>query len=255
MRQLLLAIVFCLLPIIANAQVVYDTGSESHTGSTPSQSVTFFEWSHAGAASNVKGILVYTCETNTTNSNVSGVTYNGVSLTEVSGSNATDTLGEPGRIRAWFLGSSVPQGTNTVRVDRTSNTDGVYAVATTVTAGNDTAVVGTTAVHENHIPSEVAVDDGSPGLNSVRFSGGYFGNASVTVGANTTLVHRISLASQACVIGVETTAGQGARSVGFLHPTNVSDDGAGAFLAIKEQSGGGVSSNKSAFLLVGIGGW
>jgi hypothetical protein len=235
--------------------VAFDATSESHTASTPSTNEASFNWSHSGAGSGVKGVLVLTCDINTTASNATGVTYGGSALAAVASGSARDTAGEPGGMKAWFLGSSVPQGTQTVEVTRTNNANGLYAIAVTVTAGADTEVTGTTLVQENHSPAEVAIDDGSPGTNSVRFGGFYSGDPTGPgAGASSTLLHFLDTASQTCLAVRETTAGQGSRNVGFS-TTGGADDGAEVLLAIRQTGGGGGGAVVPKLTLMGVGLW
>jgi hypothetical protein len=251
-KRSLLVLTLCLLPVPVAGQVVFDATSESHTASTPSTNQASFSWSHGGAASGVKGVLVFTFDINTTNDNVTGVTYGGSALSAVASGSARDTASEPGGAKAWFLGSSVPQGTQTVEVTRTNNADGVYAIAITVTAGGDTETTGTVTVNENATPSEQSINDGSPGTNSTRFAGLYFGNSTATAGANSTLLHEIDLASQGCLVVRETTAGQGARSVGFTAAG--ADDLASVYLAIRQVAGGGGATGLRVGLpMTGVG--
>lgn len=70
---------------------------------------------------------------------VVGVTYGGTSMTRVV--SHVDTAGEPGRSYAYFLGSSIPTGAQTVSIDRTQNTQSVVAYAVTWTAAGDTEVI------------------------------------------------------------------------------------------------------------------
>lgn len=215
--------------------VGFDASSESHTASTGSTSAASFTWNHAGAASGVAGILVFTFEWANADDALS-VTYNGITVPAVAGALAADTVTEPGRCKAWFLGSGVPQGTNAVVVNRTNNANVMYAVAITVTAstGRATEAVGVVLLQENAAVSEQNVDDGSPGTNSMRFAGVYSGLAThQAAGANSTELQFFpaSAGAQSNSTVRETTAGQGSRPVGFSAGT---DDLAAVHLAIRE---------------------
>lgn len=214
------------------AAVAFDASSESHTGTTGSTSAASFSWTHTpvGAA---KGVLVFVI-TAANASYISSVTYGGVTVPAVSGGQASDTSGEPGRCNAFFLGSGVPQGAQSVVVNRTNNATVMYAVAVTVTCVGDTEVYtpGIVLVQNNGTVAEQSVTDGTPGANSVRFAGGWFGHATIpTAGANSTLLQSIDFGANGAAVSRETTAGQGSRSVGLSSGT--SDDRAIVHLAVR----------------------
>ena len=213
--------------------VAHDASSESHTSGS-SFNEAAFSWTHTPAGT-PRGVLVFTYakETGPPNDALS-VTYGGVSLTAVSGGRATDTAGEPADCKAWFLGSNIPTGAQSVVVNRTNNATAMLAHCVTVTADTDTATGTPVLVEEDGTYAEQSVDDGSPGTNSVRYAGGYSGNggADLGPGANSTSL-QVSAFSGARIATVrETTAGQGSRSVGFSYA--VTDDRAAVHLAVKE---------------------
>jgi hypothetical protein len=147
-------------------------------------------------------------------------------------------VGELGRCTAWFLGNAATiaaRSSDTVVVNRNNNTAELVAVAITVTAsaGADTATTGTVLLQEDGTLAEQSVNDGSPGDNSVRFAAGFSGLATApSVGANTTSLVSQVITSISYVAARETTAGQGARSIGFSDGT--SDDRAFVHLAVKQ---------------------
>jgi hypothetical protein len=208
--------------------VAFDAVSESH--STTGASATY-NWSHAGGTPAGALLLVF----NNANAFPYGaVTYGGVAMTAVPGSDAADTANEQGTVRAYFLGSSVPTGTQTVEVTESGSMTASYAVCYTVTAGADTEVTGVVLEQENQALTEENVDDGSPGTNSLRFCGVMSGLANLaTPGANSTGDggSRISFGSRSDSACRETTAGQGSRPVGF---DAASDDVAAVYLAVRE---------------------
>lgn len=159
-------------------------------------------------------------------------------MTAVSGGAAADTAVEPGNVKAWFLGSSVPTGVQAVVVNRNNNANILYAVAETVTAVGDTSThdAGIVLLQNDQVLAEQSVTDGSPGLNSQRFAFTFSGidsgpGAGLTAGANSTLSASIDLGSVDCALAREAVVGQGARSIGF---SAVSDDVAAVHLAIKD---------------------
>jgi hypothetical protein len=181
--------------------------------------------------------------------NATAVTYGGTGLTAVSGGRAVDTAGEAGDCKAWFLGSGISTGAQTVQVTRTNNANVMYAVAITVTAATNTEVAPTKVlIQTDGTCAEQSVTDGqSSGPDSMRFAGINSGLSSVADltppaspgpnvlgdGANSTLLQSIVIgAARCCAVVRETAAGIGSRSVGFLSTT--SDDRAAVHLAVRE---------------------
>jgi hypothetical protein len=219
--------------------VAHDAHSESHTGSVGSISEASFSWSHAGAASGVDGVLVFVVGLVTAGDDITSVTYGGVDVPAVTNGRAEDPAGELGSCKAFFLGSaSIPQGTQTVVVNRNNNTNELWAVAITITcsvAGKVGAVheAGIVTIQGDGTFAEQSITDGSPGTNSVRYACTFSGLAAFPpTGASSTALHNFDTGNQTAAAVRETTAGQGARNVGFSSGT--SDDRASVYLAIKE---------------------
>jgi len=213
--------------------VAYDATSESHTGTTGSVSQASFTWNHTPVGT-PRGVLIYVINSGPTSAdNVTSVTYGGTAVPAVTGGAAVDTATEPGRAAAYFLGSGIPTGVQAVVVNRTNNTDVLYAVMATVTAAADTEVTGIVLQQENQTPVEANVTDGSPGTNSVRFGGAHNGgSANPVAGANSTNINGIQFAARGAGMVRETVAGQGSRPVGFS--TGAADDWAAVLLAVRE---------------------
>ena len=212
--------------------VAHDAVSESHT-SGYSASEASFSWTHTPVGT-PRGVLVFTYNSGTVEDALS-VTYGGVSLTAVPGGRAVDTAGEPAGCTAWFLGSSIPTGAQSVVVNRTNDVSLMIAQCVTVTAASDTTTGTPVLVQEDGTVAEQSVDDGSPGTNSVRYAGFYSGSAtgSMATGANSTLIKDSAWTAVSDIkLARETTAGQGSRLVGFSYGTT--DDRAGVHLAVKE---------------------
>lgn len=214
--------------------VAFDASSESHTGTTGSSNQASFSWTHTPVGT-PRGVLVFIINLDTATGVNASVTYGGVSVPAVSGGVAADTAGEVGRCGAFFLGSGIPTGAQTITVNRDNNALVVYAVAATVTATTNTEVYtpGIVLLQEDGTLAVQAVDDGSPGTNSVRFAAGMSGLASPpAVGTGSTSLQTIDIGAQGAAFCRETTAGQGARNVGFSSAT--SDDRAFVHLAVRE---------------------
>jgi hypothetical protein len=240
----------------------FDASSESHTGTTGSASAASFGWTHTPAGT-PKGVLVFTF-VNANADDATSVTYGGVSLTAVSGGRAVDTAGEPGDCKAWFLGSSVPTGAQTVTVNRNNNANVMYAVAITVTSSqnSDVHTAGIVLLQEDGSIASQSVTDGASGTgNSMRFAGVNCGadNFGTTLpsspafdtlypdSGNSTWLQGIDFGTRVCGVVRETTAGTGARNVGFFGPT---DDRAAVHLAVKDVVGGATTAIKD---IIGCG--
>jgi hypothetical protein len=222
--------------------VAHDAYTASHVSGSVSQSEASFSWTHTPSGT-PRGVLVYAftgvgANTSSTN-HVTAVTYGGVSMVAVTAGSAADTVTEPMRTTAWFLGSGIPSGNQTVAVTRTNDSVSVWVVAITVTAGNDTTYAGVLLEQEDQALTEENINDGSPGTNSVRYVGIATGKSSastaLTTGANSTRLGNNDGVSRGAVVTRETTAGQGARPVG---ESATSDDVAAVYVAITEVSGG-----------------
>lgn len=219
--------------------VAHDAAIESHTGTTGSNSQDSFSWTHTPAGT-PKGVLIFVFNYLSDADLLTSLTYGGIDIPAVTGGLATDTATEAGRCEAFFLGSGVPTGAQTVVVTRVNNSVSMYAVSITVTAAadkdTDVHTAGIILLQNDGAYAQQSVTDGSPGTNSVRYAGAYYGgNAPAPAGANSTLLHSIDIGAGGHSVVRETTAGQGARLVGFTQGT--ADDRAGVHLAIKEVAG------------------
>jgi hypothetical protein len=218
--------------------VAHSVTSESHSGTTGSANEASFSWTHAEGIT-PSSVLVFVFTINSPDKSL-GVTYGGVALSRVPSSTATDSTTEPGCVTAWFKAGGLPSGNQTVEVTRTNDIAVMYAVSVTQVASGTPSVVGVSVLEGNQAPSQVSVDDGSPGTNSQRYAAAYYGgNSPATQGANSTgggNAGSIDFGSFGCSIAYETTPGQGSRLVGF-DSSLASDDYAAVYLAVKETAG------------------
>ena len=214
--------------------VAHSAASESHTGTTGSTNQASFSWTHTQTGT-PQGVIVFVSTFASLTDLITSVTYGGVALTRLAGGSAQDTAGELGRLDAFFLGSGLSAGNQTITVNRTNDATSMYASAATVTAGANTAVPTTTIVllQGDGDLTVQSVNDTSPGQNSVRYAGSYFGlNLPPVAGGGSTLLNNIDIGSYGSALVRETTAGQGARNVGFA--SAFTDDRAAIHLAIRE---------------------
>jgi hypothetical protein len=203
--------------------VAYDAVSESHTGSTASTSEGSFSWTHTPVGT-PRGVTIFAFCLDDATDLVSSITYGGVDVPAVAGGTTSwNSGGTPNRTKAFHLGTGIPTGAQTVLVTRTNNASQVYVVVATQTGTTDTEVFlpGIVLLSSNTAGamSEQSVTDGSAGVNSIRFAGFVCGDAGVggASGPSSTGVANIATGSPFESAGVvrETTAGQGARNVGF----------------------------------------
>jgi hypothetical protein len=218
--------------------VGHDFAAESHTGTTGSQSQAFYEWFIA-ASDGARGLLVFTFWNSSLAAGVTSVKINpaveNIDVPAVTGGQATDTVGEPGSCRAWFIGNiTFPLGGWTIRVNRSNDADIHYAVAISVNANADTHIEGTPVLlQEDGTWAEQTV--GTAGVQSQGYAGSHNGGSTTNpVGANSTAVHNIDLGAQTFDVCRETTVpgSTGTKLVGFTQA--VSDDRAAVHLAISE---------------------
>jgi len=253
LRKIILTLSLLLWAATAQAQVVFDTCSESHTGTTGSVSEASFSWTHTPVGTPA-GVVVFVIVLDEFSDLSSAVSYGAGAPAAVTGGAAAGNLTEDFHTKAYFLGSSVPSGAQTVTVTRTNNARILYAMACTVTAGDDTEVyeAGIVLVQANVTIAEQSVTDGSPGTNSVRFSAlGSGSNAVQSAGANSTLRQSIDIGPVTAGVVSETTAGQGSRNIGWT--SGVAADNVGVHLAIRQVSGGGGPTCTGRTALLGAG--
>lgn len=215
--------------------VAFDAASESHTGTTDATSVASHNWTHIPSGT-PRGVVVFTINRNTANDIVTGVTYGGVAMSAVSGGFAADAAGEVGATKAWFLGSGIPTGNQTVEITRTNNTNGTYGVCFTVTAAADTEIKGTPVkIEGDSTVGLVAVNSGAD--TALRFAAVMAGGSNVLgPGTGSTAGPSIDFGTRVHDSVRETTAGSGSRNVGF--GTQSSDDCALVAVAVGEVAGG-----------------
>lgn len=123
--------------------VAHDTATQSST-TFDNNSITF---SHAGSAS-AKGFGLLVAQETGAADQMGAVTYGGVSVPRIR--REVRSTAEAGQVYAYFLGSGVPTGTQTVSITTapTTGADDFAAVAFTVTAATNTEVnaqAGTTS--------------------------------------------------------------------------------------------------------------
>lgn len=232
--------------------VSYVSHALSATWDNGSASPHTFSFTPSGTP---KGILIFTVAAATSIDRFpTAPSYGGVAMSFVSGGYAVDTAGEPGQVKASFLGSGIPSGMQTVSIPHDLTTAATkVALVIELSASGDTAIVGTPVLLQNDgTLSEQNVNTGSD--TALRFAAAWSGlTAQPSVGANSTNLaftdpytnqHSQSASFTACR---ETTAGSGSRPVGFSSGT--SDDRAVVHLAVKEVAAAGGTARSFAIIV------
>jgi hypothetical protein len=219
--------------------VAYDSSAESHTGAVGSISEASFTWQH-NPTGTPAGITVFVVNVVAAAYIATSVTYDGVDVPEVTACRVQQASGETGAVQVFHLGSGVPTTDPAdVVVNRTNNTNELWAVSVSVTAALDTEIytTGIVTLTGDGTLAVQSVDDGSPGSNSLRLAGGHSGlNSPPGGGTGTTNTQSFDTGSQTAAVARETTPGQGSRNVGFSSGTTAAR--AIAHFAVRETIGG-----------------
>lgn len=109
--------------------------------SNPTPGTGALSWTHTPVGTPA-GIIVLISQ-NTGNDLVTGVTYGGVAMAEVTGSPNAKATAEDGIVYGYFLGSSIPTGAQTVAVTVTGGAITKVALCISLTALSDTQVQDT----------------------------------------------------------------------------------------------------------------
>jgi hypothetical protein len=178
------------------------------------------------------------------------VSYGGVAMSAVSGGRAVDSAGEAGSTKAYFLGSSIPTGAQTVSIIHNTGVSGnLYAVCVTVTASADTEISGTPVLVEGD-GTLAEQNVGTGAASALRFAGLFSGISTIpSAGANSTSITTDPIGTRSRGVVRETTAGAGSRPVGYSSGT--SDDRAVVHLSVAESGGGGGAVTRSFAVFAG----
>lgn len=183
-----------------------------------------------------KGVLVYIAQNGSATDQVDSVTYGGVALTRVQ--LAVDATTEPMASYAYFVGSGIPTGAQTVAINETGGTTKL-AFVITLTASADTAVEASGVAQDNQANPSVTLATGA-GVNtyvSGLLMSGLGTVGGITAGANGTTRGSNDFGQQVCYLADRDTNGTGGNVVFDL--VAATDDVALVATAIKEVSGSG----------------
>lgn len=237
--------------------VTVDVATENiRTGTTSPQT-----FSHAGAASGIKGVILCLMHGTSGTDHVSAASYGGTAMTRLQ-RNACSSA-EPGAAEIWFLGASVPQGTQTVSYTPGATTDDIHAVAITLRAATDLSVLAVGGIGTSSVSANPSVALGYRSHSCMAFAAGYSGltlQSSVTAGTNCTKVGTGELTGVFCSYVIQQTTG--GTSDFTVAATASSDDVAFAAAAVGETltrtytvSGGAVSGGTATTAVAHIKGY
>lgn len=207
-----------------------------------------YTFSHGGGVG-PKGVLVLITQSTNTTDFVSAVTYGGSTLTRVLAVQDDGTGDEPGqRSYVYFLGSSVPTGTQTVSVDLTSATTAdFHVVSITLNGSANLEVVDSDSYLSNTGNPSIALSYG--GRTCMAFSVNKTGHASpanCAIHASMTAIHDHDYGNNSSRVDRQTTAGSADYTVSY---TCGGDDHAAIAVAISEVSGAAVVTGSASIAL------
>lgn len=212
---------------------VIDTSVESvRTGTGSPQT-----WSHTAASSGVKGVVVCINHGTSSTDHISAVTYGGVAMSRIQRN--TDTATEPGASEIWFLGSSIPQGTQTVSATCGATTDDIQFVSISFLASADLEVIDFDGISENIANPSVTLQ--YTGRTAIAICTIYSGLGTVTNLTELTGVGRLhdhDYGNFISVVSVQNFAGSSDFTIGHSSG-GTSDDVAFSAIAIAEVAIGG----------------
>jgi hypothetical protein len=195
---------------------------------------TPFTWSHTGAASGVKAVVVTAVHGVSSTDHISAVSYGGTAMARVQRN--TDTSTEPGAAEVWCLVNSaatIPQGTQTVSVTCGATTDDFHFVSITLLATGDYVTVVSRDGVSNDVanPSVTLPYGGATCMSFAALYGGGADGSVFTPNANCTTIHDHDLGAFFSEVIRQTTAGSSDFAIGG---TSVSDDVAFAAVALTD---------------------
>lgn len=196
-----------------------------------------FSWLHTPVGA-PRGVVVFVVQWSSITDDVTAVTYGGVAMARLPGADGFRTLGtgETGAVYAYFLGSGIPVGPQTVAV--TSGGQFKCAVSNTVTAAADTEVDSSNSAAPGIIANPSLSVPTTASRNTEIFyalmSG--IGIAITTVESGSTHQGSADIGSQIALFARKSHTG-GSTTIGY---TAASDDVCHAAVAIGEVAGGTV---------------
>lgn len=164
---------------------------------------------------------------------ITGVTYGGVTMTRTPNGRAVDSVGEALSTYAYFLGSGVPTGTQTVSVDHTASGHAKIAFCITFTAGDDTEIVIDNILQGDQADPQISLDTNTRvSLRCFVVGSGHNAPSSLTLISGMTSVGSGTDGAKSIVCGRETSPSSGNTTVGW---TATSEDVAMVAVSVAEK--------------------
>ena len=183
---------------------------------------------------------------------VSGVTYGGTAMTEMTGSPSSKATGETGTVYGYFLGASIPTGAQTVAMTSTAaNLKSICAI--TLTGAADTEIVDVDATISSDAVADPSVTLSLASRDSFCAIGLYSGQDAVTgITPLTGWTSRLEQDAGTEVVGYYTydTVGSTDVTAGW---TQTSEDAIAIAVAVSEVAGGDPEGRLLAGKLIGGG--
>jgi hypothetical protein len=195
-------------------------------------------WSHGGAASGVKGVIIAAIHNTSATDHVSAASYGGAALGRIQRN--TETGAEAGAAELWFLGTSVPQGTQTASVTCGTTTDDFEFVVITLLADGDLEIVDFDGIEDSAVtnPSVTLQYGGRPCMAFAAFFSTTNAPADFTENGDCTRVADHDFGSQTGIVTRQTTTGTADFAIGG---TNSLASYGFACMAVSEIGSGSVS--------------
>lgn len=203
--------------------------------SAATQGTGNLSWTHTPVGT-PKGAKVYIRHLGVGVDEVTGVTYGGVAMTEVTGSPIIKVSGEYSNVYAYFLGAGLPAGAQTVVVSVDATATLKDAMAITVTAGGDTElqdVDATINIDEVTNPSVTLSLGGKTCFASIGFVSGQGTVGGITPFTNWTSRSEVDLGAQTSGVYTYDIIGTTDVTAGW---TQTSDDAVAIAVAITESA-------------------
>lgn len=191
-----------------------------------------------------RGVIVFISQNGTDADEIAGVTYGGVTMTRVTNGYAKDTATEFMASYCYFLGSSIPTGTQAVAIDTSAANGDKIAFIFSLTAANDTAVEDAQKAEENQANPSVTLTTGASVETYVAsiITSGISSQGGLNLGAVGTKRGSFDYGQQVTVVG-DLDALDAGGGVTFTWDTGAtSDDVAMIAVAIKEAAGAAATS-------------
>lgn len=244
---LLLSVVLHYTAVSMEAAPAFDATSAHPTGGTGDLS-----WSHVPVGT-PRAIIFFAMQGTSATDEVTSVTYGGVSMAEVSGSPNMLTGGEIGGVHVFFLGASIPTGTQTVSVTTSGATVTYFPSVISLTAADDTETVDVDAtVNSTSLanPSVTLSLSGRTSWAGIAFYSGQNSPAGVTPLTDWTDNGEGDLGTELIASYYYNTVGTSDVTAGW---TQAAEDAAMIAFAVAEVVVGGATECRNLALL-GVGG-